>query len=559
MAVLFLLLLTVAAVPSVSAQSAGLPGRLPAHTVFYVYWRGVNSITAASKNPLVALWHDPGFAPARRMMEQGFAEAIASNPHLSHLPEGEVQELLARPLIFGIRLVKKAATKKAGAKMTGRGFLVVRVSGKAAEDARAALAGSGPKGAEHVRLTSGGFLVASGGRATLEDLVRRFGSSPPAASKSLASLPAYREARASLSGRPPVEFFVHIPSISALQPRKTSEFDTPAFLRALHIDRVHLLCGAIDLNAPTALLHFSILGNTSSGSLFDLFGPDARSFSTLAAAPANAASYSVYRLDLGGVLSVVENALSSALKPQRAARLKMLTAMFSTAVLPALAGEYASIEPHGAARLGERDSLVALTVHPKAADQLFTTTLSPFLQPAGQDGSIRYYHTMERGAGPTQGGKAEGQAKKGTAKPGAKGAKPSKASQPLFIALTPHLLLAGRDEALVKRRARAVISSSPSPGLAAQPRFRAARADLPAELCGLSYFDFARIRWTQLLDRAATRMAKNKKDPHAAERAAELRKWAQSGGGAVLARHLHWFAVGAWKNGNGVHWRGDIH
>ncbi len=547
---LLLLLLTLAVVPSASAQSPTLPGRLPVHTIAYVYWRGVDSIAPGSRDPLVALWHDPGFAPARRLMEQGLAEAIASNPHLAHVPPGEVEALLAHPLIFGLRLVRKPGKKQAGTSTTARGFLVVRVSGKAAESARAALAGFGPKAAEHVRLTSGGFLVASGARSTLEDLVRRFGSSPPPESKSLASVPAYREARASLTGRPPVEFFLHVPSISSLQPRKAPGFDTPAFLHALNIERIHLLCGALDLNAPSAIMRFSMLGNTAPGGPFDLFGPNGRSFATLAAAPADTASFSAYRMDLGAVLSLVQNALSSAMNPQRASRLKMLTGMFSSAVLPALAGEYATISPRSA---GQPSSVIVVTIHPKAADQLFTTTLSPFLQPAGQDGAIRYYKTMDRGALP-------GTAKKqGSATPG-DGVSPRKrAQQPLFIALTPHFLLAGRDEALVKRSARDVISSSPAPGLAGQPQFRAARAELPAELFSLNYFDFSSVQWTRLLERAATRMAKDKKDPHAAERAAALRKWAQDGGGAVLARHLHWFAVGSWKDGTGVHSSGYIH
>jgi hypothetical protein len=552
-ACLLLLALALAVVPSAGAQTSPLTDRLPSGTVLYVYWRGAGSVKAGSRNPLVALWNDPGFAPARQLIEQGVVEGITSHRRLAHVPPRDIETLLRRPLIFGIRLTEKAASAKSGAAANARGFLVVKASGKAAEDVRAALAGAGPKAANHVRLTRAGFLVASADPSTLDDLAHRFGPTAPPVSDSLAALPAYREARAELAGHVPIEFFVRVPAVSALRPRKTPNFDTGAFLHALHIERVHVLCGAIDLNAPAALAHFSVLGNTSPGSLFDLFGPNARSFATLAAAPAGA-SFNASHLDLGSVLPVVIDAFSSAANPNVAQRLKMFAGPLLTAVLPALAGEYAAIRPQPAGRRGVRAPLFAITIHRQAAEKLFANRLSLFVEPVGHKGEISYYRTVTRGpAAPHKPGE------EGKAKPGARGTVRPAAAPSMFIALTPHLLLAGRDEALVRRRAQAVTSSAPPAGLAAQARFRAARAGLPAELFGLAYADFARVQWTRMIERAAAQMAKDKKDPHAAERAAVLRKWAREGGGAVLARHLHWFAVGGWKDGNGVHWRGDLH
>jgi hypothetical protein len=549
-----LLALAVIAVSPAHARPRDFPGRLPARTVAYVYWRGADSVVPGSRNPVVALWNDPGFAPARQLIERRLIDFVTSNPDLARVPPQEIEALLARPLIFGLRLTEQAASpqSKSGATANARGFLVVQVGAQAAE-ARAALSAVGPKAAAHMRLTPAGFLVASGDPATLADLVRRFGGARALASRSLGGVPVYQEARAELVGRPPIEFFLRIPAIAALQPQKTAGFNTPAFLHALNVDRVHLLCGAVNLNAPSGLLSFSILGNTSPGSLFDLFGPNGRAFPTLAAAPARSISFSTYRLDVGSVMSVVVNALSAAMDPNTAARVKMFAGLISSAVVPSLAGEYASIRTGPAGRRDAGTALYAITIHPKAANQLFATTLAPFVQPAGEEGVIHYFRVVQRGpSGAPNAGKGFDQA-------GGKGAARRHHARPLFIALTPHLLLAGRNEALVRRRAQAVISSSPQPGLAAQPSFRAARAELPGELSGLSYFDFARIRWTNWLEHAAARMAKNKKDPHAAEHAAALRKWAQEGGGAVLARHLHWLAVGSWKDSSGVHWRGNIH
>jgi hypothetical protein len=550
---LLFLALALVAVPSARAQTPPLTDRLPSGTVLYVYWRGADSVAAGSPNALVALWRDPGFAPARRLIEQGVVDDITRNPHLAHLPPGDIETLLRRPLILGLRLTEPVASPKAGKEANARGFLVVQASGKVADDVRAALAGAGPKAADHVRLTAASFLVASGDPSTLADLARRFGRTLPPASGSLAAVPEYREARAELAGRPPIEFFMRIPAIHALRPQKTLNFDTAAFLHALHVERVHVLCGAADLNAPETLGRFSILGNTSPGSLFDLFGPNARSFATLAAAPAGT-SVNAYRLDFASVFSVVVDALSVAVPPQDAQRLKMIAGLLSTSVVPSLAGEYASIRPLPAGRRHPRAPLFVSTIHPKAANQLFATTLAPFVQAAGSEGSIHYFRSVPPGSSrPNKAGE------KGKAGHGARGARRKTLAPSMFIALTPHFLLASRDEALVRRRARAVTSAAPQPGLAAQPNFRAARALLPAELTGLTYLDFASVRWTHWLERTAAKMAKNKKDPHAAEHAAALRKWARAGGGAVLARHLHWLAVGAWKNAGGVHWRSVLH
>lgn len=552
---LLLFALALVAVPAAHAQTPELTERLPAGTVFYAYWRGADSISPASRNALVALWRDPGFAPARQLIEQGIVEAVTSNPRLAHIPPKDVQALLGRPLIFGVRLANPSPSAKAGARTHARGFLVVQASGEAAENLRAALAGTGPQAASHVRLTSAGFLVASGDPATLDDVAGRFGASPPAA-ESLGSLPAYREAHTELAGRPAIEFFLRIPDLAKLQPQVTPHFNTAAFLRALHLERVHLLCGDIDLNAPTALLHFSILGDTERGSLFDLFGANTSSFATLAAAPAGA-SFSAYRMDLGAVVSVILNAFSVALSPDQMARVKMFAGLFSTAIVPSLAGEYATIWPQQTGPSVERPALFAVTIHRQAADQLFATTLAPFAHPAGQEGEIHYFRVGPRGAA---GAGQTGEKEKAKEKPKAKGAAKEPSAKALFIALTPHLLLASSDEALVRRAVHSVTAAAPpSGGLAAEPRFLAARAELPAELSGLTYLDFARIHWTQGLEKLAAAMAKNKKDPRAAERAATLEKWAHAGGGAVLARHLHWLVIGSWKNGGGVHWRGNIH
>ncbi|HVB99475.1 MAG TPA: hypothetical protein VNJ12_09135 [Candidatus Dormibacteraeota bacterium] len=534
------------ATPAARAQTSDLAARLPADTLLYMYWRGADSLKPGSKNSLVSLWNDPGFQPMRQWIVQGLVEATARNPQLSQVRRKDIEALLADPFVFGIRLATQGSSAPTGPTTTASGFLVVQMEGKTGQELRADLQ-KNPKSMTNVRFTRSGLLLASGNPATLRALARQFGSGP-AGSKSLSTLAAFAEARAEITGQPPIEFFMRVPEASSLAPRKAPGFDTKAFLQSLNLQRIHLLCGSIDLNEPSAFIHFAILGNPSPGGLFDLFGANVSSFQTLAAAPAGA-SIIVSRLNIGAVLFLFTNAFSAALGPDRAARLEMISGLLSSTVMPALGGEYAMIWPRLTA--GEGSSLLALTVNPLPAASLFSTTLAPFLQPAGQEGEIRYFRVAGRSTGAAPGGAQD--------KSSPAGAKPAAAPQSMLLALTPHVVLIGRNEALLRRGARAVTAAAPATGLAATASFRAARAELPAQLSGLSYLDMQTFNWTKWLERMAARMAQNQKNPRAAERGAALDQWAKAGGGAVLARHVHLIFSGAWKDGQGVHWRGDVH
>ncbi len=548
------------------AQAPELTERLPADTLAYVYWRGAQSISPSSQNALVALWQDPGFAPARQAMEEGFSGALKGIPRSPRLSAADVQALLAHPMIIGLRLPEPGSATGGGAKTPARlagrirSFGVFQTTSEEAGRLRAMLVAASPQAAAHIRITSAGFLVSSTDPSTIEELARRFGASPPPETDSLTALPAYHEARAELAGRPTIEFFLQIPPVSSLPLPVSANFNGKAFFNALHVDRVHVLCGAIDLNSPTALLRGSILGDTTPGSVFDFFGASAGDFDTLAAAPAGS-SVTAFRIDLGALVSLLSKAATEAMGPDQAGRVQMVYGMFSTMVLPSLAGEYATIRPPAAGPQAQRNMLFVTTIHSQAAGQLFSTTLAPYLHPAGEEGEIRYFQTGPKPSAGASPGKTDGEAGPGTGAAGRQGGGisigPSSAA---FVALTPHLLLASTDEALVRSSAHAVAAASPSPGgLAADLGFRAARAELPAQLSTLTYVDFARIPWTSLFQHVTATSAKEKKSPQTNQAMTDFESWAKSDAATVLARHLHWLVTGSWKDPSGVHWRGDIH
>ncbi len=537
--------LAIAAAPAARAQTANLAARLPANTIFYAYFRGTDSIPPGSKNTLAALWNDPGFAPARQVILQSLVDALEHNPRLAGVPRADVESLLAHPMLFGVSLTQ-GTSHDAKPESNAKGFLVFEARGKTGAELRDALARAKPTGPARVRLTSAGFLIYSDDPATLGEVARRFGSQVPSATDSLAAVPAFAQARAALAGHPTLDFFLRVPEMPQLHPQARPGFNTAAFLKALHLERIHVLCGSVDLSEPTSLVRSAMLGDTAPGGPFDIFGANAEKFSTLPAAPAGA-SYDVVRLDLAAAFTLVEHALSVSMGQQQAAQLNLMTGMVSASVLPALAGEYAFIWPHPGSQSGP---IFAISVHQQPAHQLFQSALASFLQPAGQEGDVLFFRAQP----PTPAG----------AKPGAKpesgaGSPHAMGYGPSFVALTPHLLLAGRDEQEVRRMALAVTSAHPPAGLADEARFQAARATLPAELSGFGYFDLTQMDWNRWLERTTAQWVKNEKNPEAARRARELETWARDGGGAVLARHLHLLLVGVWKDSSGVHWRGDLH
>ncbi|HEV2388599.1 MAG TPA: hypothetical protein VGS20_15240 [Candidatus Acidoferrales bacterium] len=517
------------------AQAPELENRLPADTLFYLYWRGADSLGPQNTDPLVGLWNDPDFAAVRDFVRQDVAAGLARNPRLARVPLDQWEALLRNPLVVGARL----GPATVGLKQRPQGFLIVAAQGKTAPNARAVLAAAGPGAAAIARLTPADYLVLSRDPPTLDELARRFVSPSPAAGDTLAALPAYRDARQELDGTPPLEFFLRVPDLSQFQAGTPQGLNFADFARALHLERIHTLCGGLDLRSPTAAARFSILGDTTPGSPLDFFGANSASFATLAAAPTGA-SVNISKLDFGALVSDLLNAVSASSNQDQAAQIKMLGGLITSSVIPVLGGEFAEIWIHPGLPPSGNPPLVAITIRQaEAANQLFQTTLAPFVKPEGQEGQIRYFRTNSR------------QSAAAPARPGKAGA----GIESNFLALTPQLLLGGKDERIVRERAAVVVSGVPG-GLTTDPRFRTARADLPPELSGLAYFDFERFNWSQWAEQMAAQTAKN---PRSSSRAEELSAWAERGGAAVYARYLHQLIIGSWKDGQGIHWRGYLH
>jgi hypothetical protein len=118
------------------------------------------------------------------------------------------------------------------------------------------------------------------------------------------------------------------------------------------------------------------------------------------------------------------------------------------------------------------------------------------------------------------------------------------------IAVTPQMLLASPQEKLIRdAMARLASSGTPAGTLATDPDFLKARALLPASVNGFSYVDLSKVDWTAI----------SKAFKEGAAKSAE-----KSGAPidvdvpAVLARYLHFWISGSWKDTEGFHISGYL-
>lgn len=541
-------------------QTPRLEELLPADTSFYLLWRGDPSPQAGRNvNSLLRLWNDPDFAPVRSYLRERLATEITKNSKpgaWSREEAGELSSLLENPLVLGYAGEWKLGPPSesgsvSGAKKDPAGgfFLIFDATGKrslvdqleqrwTAEGlpgrsvSRLGIGATtvdkivGPDGT-HYRAIVGNDFVQTDSPELMESLIGRLRATAPIP-ESLRETPSYRAARKEIGGEPAAEFFVRIPNFPARRVAPAAGFDPLAFAHALRLNQVHVLCGGVSFAEQATRLRFSILGDTSSGSLFDILGESSADFATLPAAPA-AASYTVGRFDYAALNEVVVNALAASLPAETAARLALLQGVFFNQLARVLAGESATIYlgpgPSAGADLyvfsiRQRDELLHL-VH---------GALAPMIAGEEQEGNTTYLSLATPYTDPK-----------------------TQAERKHFytIAIAPQVAVAGPHSAAVHEAMARLAAPAAAGTLAADPKFARARARLPGKLSVLSYSDLAQMDWGKFVNSLLQGMAKGAAAPQDAAPSGE--EWLKQFNPAMLSRYLHVTASGWWKDRDGVH------
>jgi len=554
----------------VAAQNARLDDRLPATTTFYMYWRGAASTEAArGTNPLLRMWADPEFAPAREAM---FAEISrdAKDKLTAALTQNALLSLLENPLVFGTANRGQATPKLAAPGPTQKpllaenSFLIYDATGKKALvesllELEASDTTTPPKITRsafgHTKLESvagsketyyrafaGNYFLRAGRKDVLEELLLRLENSD--ATPALRDVADYQQARRITGEQASFEFFMRTPDLTPAGLPISKDFDAQAGMKALGLEKLRAICGGLTFAADATRTRMAVLGDTSPGGPFDLVGESAPSFATLAAAPAGMVSYAVNRFDFLALYQLVRKAAEAVFATQQAGVVEGIESMAATAMgmsvaeaLGLFTGQVASFSDD----LGMdpfANFYAAGIRKPEEVLQLLRVLLSKEIHSEDREGEVTYLSVT-------------------TSFRDARTGAPRKRFQ--YIGVTPQLLVVAPRKTTLREMVRQLASKAENPatsGLAGEHKFAAARARLAADLSGLSYADLSRIQWDAQGEAIEQQV---KSTPGTANSTAtRVSEWRKRLPPALLQRYLHTAYGGWWKGPDGLHFDGFI-
>ena len=562
-------------------QVAGIEARLPASVRFYVHWRGTKTLDAVQgKNGLLRLWVDPDFAPIRReLMARAFGTSWLKTNEKSVRPE---QLAVLLPLFENEAIVgslnlpgSKAA---AGAGNSGApggaahdasgydGFVIYDGTGKAdlIQKAKALSLKTGAGAAEihsymlgKIKIESveraggtdftaqvGNYYLSAGRKELIEELVRRFDAKAPAGA-SLADDAEWKKTRANFGSGAILEFFVRLDGLISPNTPKVQDVDLAKFAQAVHLDRLHALCGSLNFEADATRLRFATLGDTSAGSLFDIVGASTPSFESLALAR-DGASFAAWRINFPAIYQIFRGPFVDSLPQQKAGSFKgfdmlgqAMLGMPLPDILALLGGEVATVT--SAPGDPTYTVLVAISIHkPDVVLGLLRKGLGPMIRDTTTEGGATVLELGTNSVDPV-----------------------TKAPrlELSYIAVTPQLLIYSQRKALlldaVGRASHGAASKAES--LAGNPEFQRARGRLPKDLTGFSYAQMSKATWEReiaVMLRSAEGAAASKNSAAGGATAAANPAgddWLRGVNLAVFSRYLHSYASGWWKTADGVY------
>ena len=546
------------------AQAPLEPAQLPAKTTFYLIWRGTPPGDVRKSNALLGLWDDPDFAPMRSALVESLLSDSQKQPGNSKLSREEITQyasLLDNPFVLGYlpRPDSSAPAKPDSAKLAPAWngvFFVYDRSGKEELLTKAVLrmrAGDAqiPKltpltvaGVSALKIErksginywaeTGKFAVGASELSVFEEILNRLAGKVD--SSTLAQSAAYQEAKPVLTGGF-VEFFLRIPDIKDLaRGTDTSAPQARVVLNALKLDSIHVLAGHLSFEGPRTRLQGAILGDTSPGSLFDIWPEGQANPASLSFLTADTVSISDAQINFQGIYETLKRAFSASgqnsansLNPLETV-IQTRLGMPLTDALALTTGEIASLQTSPTLDATKQIYFLGIRNKPEAL-KLLRTIFSEQITSERNEGSATFLKISLHG----------GQSSAGVAQ-----------WNFYHLAMTPNFLL-GAAKVETLRAALAQQAANPSPSL---PRnFLVARKLYPEKITGFSYFDLQKLDWPALKEKwiaeanktAATKTTNNSQGlPKQAD-------WLSSVNPAVFSRYLHSVGGASWKDAQGVH------
>jgi hypothetical protein len=554
-----------------AAQAPLEPAQMPSRTLLYLIWRGTPAADVRKTNSLLALWDDPDFAPVRSAMFENMMSAADKDASKQKLTREEVEKysaLLDNALVLGYIAKPEAKTAsavppKASEHPWNGLFLVYDRTGKEKLLSEAVLrmraqekdvpqlsqitvAGVPVLKVERPTGTTywvehGKYAASANERSVLEEILARLEGKAPAGA-SLAQSPAYQEAKPLLGGGL-LEFFGRMPNLKTLVPDSNpTGVQIAPVLDAMKLDAVHSFCGRVILEGTKTRVQAALLGDTATGTLFDLWGAGQQSPVSLSLLPPNAISYSETQFNLPGFYEMLKHAITAALPPGQQGTIAMMEGLGQNRLgmpisdaLGLLSGDFASMQTSPA--LDPQKAVYVLGIRKKPETlKLIHTIFSDQVSSERVEGDTTYLKISLGG----------GQGNAGVVQ-----------YNFYHLAVTPDFLIgAGRAETLHEFLA-ARSQGSAATNLAATAKFQAARAAYPEKLDGINYFDFQKVDWQALKTRWVEEAKKISEKQSAAgsskAAATKVPNLLSDANPQVFPRHLHFMAGASWKDAKGIH------
>ncbi|HEV8075163.1 MAG TPA: hypothetical protein VGP66_04915 [Candidatus Acidoferrum sp.] len=546
------------------AQSPLEATQLPAHTSFYLVWHGSPTGDARKNNALMSLWDDPDLAPMRAAIVDAVlndANKQKEKPGVTREELAQIATLLDNPFTMGYLPRREPAAKAAAGKTaapawngmffvydrTGKEELLSKTvlrmrSGEKEIPKLSEVTVAGVKALKIERKSgttywaeNGKYAVAASEESIFEEVLNRLAGK--SAGGSLADSEAFKEAKPLLSGGL-LEFFLRVPQIKDMAGDSSS---SPPELKAmwsnLKLDSLHVFAGHISLEGARTRLQGGILGDTTEGSLFDIWSAGQSQPASLAYVTPDTVYYNESQINLLGIYNTLKRVLAQpgsnsapiAKTMENAAQTRI--GMPLPDALALTSGEFGTMQTSPALDPDKKVFFAGILNKPESL-KLIRTILSDRLASERNEGNVTYLKISLKG---NQGATGVAQWKF------------------YHLAVTPELLLgASKSDTL-----RGMLSQPLPAGATSLPaNLAAARAKFPEKLIGFSYYDLQKLDWPAVQQNWKAQMTKavaDSKSTDAAGKTKILNDWMSSINPGVFPRHLHSMTGGSWKDASGVH------
>ena len=556
---------------AVFAQSSLDPGQLPKSTTFYLAWHGTPAIDARKANSLLATWDDADCEPLRAAIIDAAmsrpADSAKAKTALTREQLSQYASLLDNEIVFGYIVnpnqVQSSEAGRQSQKNSWNGmFLVYDHTGKEAALARLLLQTrmnekDPPKisaatiaGISTIKIErkDGATFWADDGKYTLAAsepaVFEKISAWTKHATPELATLSqtaAYREAGGLLKGGL-MEFFFHVPNIvDGNWDTSVMGFRLRPLIQNLKLDAVHSIAGRLALEGARTRFQGAILGDASTGSVFDIWDEGGTSPSSWQFITANTVSYQEWRVNLLGIYALIKRALQSTAGAGQPSPMDFVERQAATRLgmpLPdaigLFSGEFATLQ--SSSTLDSAKQVYVVGIREKAATlKLLRAALAERVAGERTEGDTTFLRISGSGMASAAG----------------------TASRKYYhLALTPGVIVASaRDESV--REILASGKTTHGENTLVPPAWQKAREQFPKTVNGLSFFDFQRIDWTAAKERwtAESRKTQGTQPEAARDAFANALKDLNP---RVFPRHLHMTASASWKDARGMHVDGWI-